>query len=299
MKIIAFAAALLATAAVAWAQGPVLARNAWTTVTKADFDAEIARIPEADRFTFLASAERVAQTVKNILINKTLAAQAREAKLDESTGVKAEVAAAAEKILARHQLERAESQLRAPDFSKRAEELYKASPAKYSEKDVVHTMHILVDTRCRTPEAAKARALEARAEVVAGTPFAEVARRYSDDPSVGRNGGDIGPMIIDQLSPAFAEAAAKLKPGEVSELVLTNFGYHVIRLENIKKGRRFEFAEIRQSLIAELRDEWMKQQRKDLLDRITADPDLKLDLDAIQALKTDINAPAAPSKRPG
>lgn len=299
MKIIAFAAALLATAAVAWAQGPVLARNAWTTVTKADFDAEIARIPEADRFTFLASAERVAQTVKNILINKTLAAQAREAKLDESTGVKAEVAAAAEKILARHQLERAESQLRAPDFSKRAEELYKASPAKYSEKDVVHTMHILVDTRCRTPEAAKARALEARAEVVAGTPFAEVARRYSDDPSVGRNGGDIGPMIIDQLSPAFAEAAAKLKPGEVSELVLSNFGYHVIRLENIKKGRRFEFAEIRQSLIAELRDEWMKQQRKDLLDRITADPDLKLDLDAIQALKTDINAPAAPSKRPG
>ena len=142
-------------AAPAWAQDTVLAKNAWTTVTKADFDAEIERIPENQRFTFLSSAERVAQTVKNILVNKTLAAQARAEKIDQEPAVQAEIAATAGKVLARHRLERAEAALKVPDFTKRAEELYRASPGKYAEKDVVHTMQILVDTKCRTADAAK------------------------------------------------------------------------------------------------------------------------------------------------
>ena len=280
----------------------VLARNAWTTVTTADFSTEIARIPESDRFTFLSSAERVAQTVKNILVNKTLAAQARADKLDRDPAVQAEIAAAAEKVLARHRLEQVEAVRKVPDFTKRAEELYKASPAQYSEKDVYHTMQILVDTRCRTADAAKARAMEARAEILAGKPFAEVAKKYSDDPSVARNGGDIGPMLQEELRPAFAEAAQKLKPGELSEPVLSNFGYHVIRLASVKKGRRFEFAEIKQGLMAELREEWLKGQRKEFVEAITAnDPGLKLDLDAIQSLKTNPEAPPPPAqpKRPG
>ena len=53
--------------------------------------------------------------------------------------------------------------------------------------------------------------------------------------------------------------------------------------------------------MAELKEDWLKQQRKGLIDRITEDPGLKLELDAIQALKTDINAPAPQPgpKRPG
>jgi peptidyl-prolyl cis-trans isomerase C len=293
--------ALLLLAAPAWAQDTDLAKNAWTTDTKADFEAEVARIPEDQRFTFLASAERVAQTVKNILVNKTLAAQARAEKVDQEPAVQAEIAAAAGKVLARHRLERAEAALKVPDFTKRADELYRASPGKYAEKDVVHTMQILVDTRCRTPDAAKARAMEARAEVLSGKPFAEVAKKYSDDPTVSRNAGDVGPLMIDQLAPAFAEAVSKMKPGELSEPVLTNFGYHVIRLESFRKGRQFQFSEVRASLLADLKEDWLKQQRKALIDHITEDPGLKLELDAIQALKTDINVPAPqPSpKRPG
>ena len=293
---------LLLTATVpAWSQDVILARNAFTNVTKADFEAEVARIPEDQRFTFLASAERVAQTVKNILVNKTLAAQARAEKIDQEPDVQAEIAATAGKVLARHRLERFEAALKVPDFTKRAEELYKAFPGKYAEKDVVHTMQILVDTRCRTGDAAKARATEARAEVLAGKPFAEVAKKFSDDPSASRNGGDVGPLMVDQLTPAFAEAVRTMKPGELSEPVLTNFGYHVIRLESVKKGRRYEFSEVRSSLMAELKEDWLKQQRKAFVDRITEDPGLKLELDAIQALKTDINVPAPQPqpKRPG
>jgi len=283
----------------AMAQEVVLARNKWTTVTKADFDIEISRIPKDQQFQYLSSAERVARTVEAILVTKTLAAQAREAGLHEDAEVKAEIAAATEKILARARTERAEAALTAPDMTKRAEELYKAESRKYAEKDIVHAMHILIDTRCRAADAAKARALEAREALLSGkSSFAEVAKKFSDDPSVAKNGGDLGPLLVDNLSPAFAEVAVTLKPGDVSQPVLTNFGYHIIRLESLKKGRQYTFAEVRDSILAEARENWLKQQRKLFLERITADPDLKLDLDAIQALKTNINVPAAQPSRP-
>ena len=291
----------VALATPALAQNVVLAKNEWTTVTKADFDAEIARIPKEQQFGFLASAQRVAQMVEGILVNKTLAAQARAAKLDADPAVKAEIASATDKVLARHRTERVEAELKVPDLTKRAEELYKSDPKKYSEKDIVHTMHVLIDAKCRPVDAAKARALEARAEIVAGKPFAEVAKKYSDDPSAAGNGGDIGPLTADNLSPAFAEAAQTLKPGELSQPVLTNFGVHIIKLESVKKGRQYAFSEVRQGIMNEVRDEWLKQNRKAFVEKITADPKLKLELDNIQALKTNINAPAPPAspKRPG
>ena len=294
----AFSFFLVITTSV-WGQDIVLARNDWTVVTKADFDVEIARIPKDQQFAYLASAERVARTVEGILISKTLAAQARAAKLDEDPLFKAEIALTVDKVLARYRTEQAESQLKEPDFAKRAEEIYRANPRKYAEKDIAHTMHVLVDTKCRTADAAKARALEARQELVDGKPFAEVAKKYSDDPTVAKNNGDIGPMVIDSLSPAFAEAVKAMKAGDVSEPVLTNFGYHVIKLQSLKKGRVYAFSEVRDSIIADVREEWLKQQRKVFIEKITADPKLKLDLDAIQALKTNINAPAPQPKRPG
>lgn len=298
MKTLAIPFLWIALATPAWSQEVVLARNEWTTVTKADFDAEIARIPKEQQFGFLSSAERVGKTVEAILINKTLAAQARADGLQDEPAVKAELASAVVKVLARNRIERAEAAMKEPDFSRRAEELYKANLRKYAEKDIYHTMHVLVDAKCRTPEAAKARALEARAEIEAGKPFAEVARKYSDDPSVAKNGGDIGPILFDNLSPPFAESVQVMKAGELSQPVLTNFGYHIIKLVEAKKGRQYAFAEVRESIIAEVKEEWLKQQRKEFVEAITADPKLKLNVDAIRSLKTSIDAPAPPPPKP-
>lgn len=301
MKLATLMLACLAFATPTMAKETVLARNAWTTVTTADFESEVERIPPAERHTFLASAERVARTVEGILVNKTLAAQARSDKLDSNPVVVAEIANTVDRVLARHRVLDFEAKLKMPDFTKRAEELYKANPAKYAEKDAVHTMHILVDTKCRTLDAAKERALEVRALLVQGQAFAEVARKYSDDPTVAKNSGDAGPMIIDNLSPTFAEAVKTMKPGDLSQPVLSNFGYHIIKLESIRKGRQFRLQEIQQGIVNELKEAWITQQKKEFIEKITADPALKLDLDAIQALKTNLNVPAPEPqpKRPG
>lgn len=291
MKKLAYAFLCAALSAPAWSQDAVLARNEWTTVTRADFDFAISQVPKAQQHEFLASAERISRVVEGILVNKTLAAQARAAKIDQDPAIRAEIHAATEKALARYRLERAEAELKLPDFSKRAEELYKANPRKYAERPVYHTKHVLVDTKCRTPEAARARALEARAEIAAGKPIEEVARRYSDDQSVAQNGGDLGPLTFENLTPAFRETVQAMKAGDLSQPVQSNFGYHVIKLESYREGRQYAFAEVRESLAAEVRDEWLKQQRKAMVERITADPKLHVDTQALRALKTNLDQP--------
>ncbi|MFN7143137.1 MAG: peptidylprolyl isomerase [Myxococcota bacterium] len=80
----------------------------------------------------------------------------------------------------------------------------------------------------RSKEDARARAEEARAKLVAGADFAEIARSYSDD-STGPRGGSLGGFMRGTMVEPFEKAVEALAPGQISALVETPFGYHVIR----------------------------------------------------------------------
>lgn len=82
----------------------------------------------------------------------------------------------------------------------------------------------------RTKEQARARAQEARSQVLAGVPFAEVARAVSDD-ATGPRGGYLGGFDDGTMVKPFEDAVKALKVGEVSEIVETPFGFHVIERE--------------------------------------------------------------------
>ncbi len=85
-------------------------------------------------------------------------------------------------------------------------------------------------------EAVRAHALALRQEIVSGkTSFADVAKRESVDTASAANGGDLGMTAKGRFVPAFEQAAWALKPGEVSEPVLTQFGYHLIKVD-ARKG---------------------------------------------------------------
>ncbi|RME73865.1 MAG: parvulin peptidyl-prolyl isomerase, partial [Planctomycetota bacterium] len=80
----------------------------------------------------------------------------------------------------------------------------------------------------RSEQQALARAREVLEKLRAGGDFAALAREYSDDPSAAQNGGDLGAFSRSQMVPEFAEAAFRLKVGEISEPVKSPFGYHII-----------------------------------------------------------------------
>lgn len=83
-------------------------------------------------------------------------------------------------------------------------------------------------TVTRTREEAKARAEEARAKILAGADFADIAKAYSDAPE-GARGGSLGGFPVGTMVEPFEKAVQALQVGQVSEIVETSFGYHVIR----------------------------------------------------------------------
>ena len=292
-------ALLLAAAIPAVAADPVLAQNAWATVTKADLDGELARFPSEQHFEFLSSRERIAKMVENILVNKTLAAQAKEQGIDKSAAVQGEILNQAERVLARKRIEAFDRDLKLPDFEKRAAEIYKLEPGRFREQTVYETAHILVDTKCRPREEALTRAEQAFAEVQSGRlKFADGAERYSDDVASNKKGGLLDPVPLERLTGEYAETVKKLKPGEVGPPVATPFGYHVVKLIGVKPGRQYRYDEVKQNLLTELTQNYVKERRQAFLDQIKGDPSLKVNVEALDAIKTDINAvPGA--KRPG
>lgn len=84
-------------------------------------------------------------------------------------------------------------------------------------------------TVTRTKEEARKKAEQLAKQAKQGADFAKLAADNSDDPTAKARGGDLGPFTQDRVVKPFADAAFALKPGEVSGVVETNFGYHVIK----------------------------------------------------------------------
>ena len=127
-----------------------------------------------------------------------------------------------------------------------AKDFYTKNPDKFKQPETAHASHILIPAAENADAATKAKA-KATAETVlkkakAGEDFAKLAREYSKDGSAA-NGGDLGEFPRGQMVPAFEEAAFALKPGQLSGIVTTPFGYHIIKLIEIKPAHVVSFDE--------------------------------------------------------
>ena len=129
---------------------------------------------------------------------------------------------------------------------------------KGSEFDVPKTVsarHILIKVDEKAPkevdEAARQKALEIEKRAKAGEDFAQLASMYSDDPSKAR-GGDLGTFEYKTMVKPFADKAFSMKPGEISEPVRTQFGWHIIQVEKVNEGRKLSFAEAEGRIRAKL-----------------------------------------------
>lgn len=125
-----------------------------------------------------------------------------------------------------------------------AESKHAASPAPLASVDVssqpaeIAARHLLVAYKGalraspgigRSKGEARARAEEAQKRAAAGEDFVELVKQYSDEPGAGERGGDLGKFDRQSMVPAFANAAFALKVGEISTVVETQFGFHVIK----------------------------------------------------------------------
>ena len=124
---------------------------------------------------------------------------------------------------------------------------YQQNLERFKQGDSVHAAHILIGMpQNATPEQkaeAKTRAAAVLKTIKAGGDFATLARASSQDTGSAQNGGDLGFFPKGQMTPAFEEAAFKLKPGTVSGLVETPFGFHIIKVSERRAPRTAPFTE--------------------------------------------------------
>ena len=133
---------------------------------------------------------------------------------------------------------------------------------RFRQEDSVHVSHILirVDEKAdpATKAKAKAQADDILKQLQKGAAFADLAKKYSQDPGSAPNGGDLAFFSKGQMVPAFENAAFALQPGQTSAVVQTPFGYHIIKSFETKPGRDLPYEEVRAQI-----GDYLKQQLRD------------------------------------
>lgn len=181
-------------------------------------------------------------------------------------------------VLASQDAYRAEAKV--PESQIREE--YEDRAADYHQEQQVRARHILFGVKEDAQEAEiagiRAEAEKVLAEAKSGKDFSELARKYSTDPSAQENGGDLGFFTRDRMVPEFSEAAFSLAPGELSELVRTPYGFHIIRVEEIQPEKHVPFEEVRGKIEARLQGERARdiahRKVRDLADAAYAQKDI-------------------------
>lgn len=239
----------VSVATMAQGNGAVLLQGPGATVYESDVMNDAKRMPEEMRSSFLAKPESVAQMVEAMYVRRAMATTARSVGLADQPDIAAAIKFATDKVLSDAYLQKFNDQHR-PDaklIDAQVKAVYAAKKETFKAPEQVHVAHILVMDK--DDAAGKAKAEKLLAEAQAGADFAKLAKDNSSDASSAVKGGDLGLVSHGKMVPEFEQAAFALdKPGQLSAVVKSQFGYHVIKLIEKKPARIQSLDEVRPEL---------------------------------------------------
>lgn len=173
-----------------------------------------------------------------------------------------------------------------------AKKLYDSQLTGAKPQEEMRARHILVETQ--------AKAKEIFELIAHGEDFAKMAKQHSKDPGSKEEGGDLGYFTRGQMVPVFEEAAVKLKKGEVSQPVQSQFGWHIIKLEDTRQRGAPPFEQIKDRIMASLIHRKAQEVGQKLREGATIDfidPALKAEAEAESKIRPAPAAPASPGKK--
>lgn len=251
-------------------------------VTTRDFQYYVeSNIAEAQRARTLAREGSVREVYENLYVTKAIAKRGeRNSEIDIDL-VDWMTNQYRERLLMQRQLElEVAEELQNVDWEAVALEEYRANPQNYEMPEQVSASHILISTEQRSEEEAEALAREVLGKLEAGEEFASVAQEYSEDGSVVGNAGDLGFFGRGQMVLPFEEAAFGMsEPGQLSDPVKTQFGYHIIRFNEHRPASLRTFDQIKNLIIPEVQRRRHSQLRSDKIAEVkTGAVDLGLEV---------------------
>ena len=246
-------------------------------LTFAQFQAIIDSLPEQYRVTARGPGRK--QFAENLVRVMVLSQEAKRRKLDQTPTFKTQAEFQADNVLAGLVFEQLGKDAKLDDA-----DLKQYYEAHKNEFEQVHARHILVrfqgspvpvkpGQKDLTDAEALAKAQDLHKKLIDGADFAALAIAESDDAGSGAKGGDLGFFHHNQMVPSFEQAAFAMKPGELSEPVKSQFGYHIIKVEAHEMK---SFDDVRGDIEKRMRPEAQQKAMKDLEAKSPAvlDPEL-------------------------
>lgn len=251
-------------------------------VSAQDVLSELQRAPEATRKAMMSRPESLQQLANNILVRRTLAAEGEQEHLGKDPMVAASLTLAHDRILSDARLLQLDT-LNTPNkatLDKNVAEVYKANTTRFDQPAQTRARHILLDKA--GPDSLQ-KAQELLAQLRAGASFEDMAKTHSTDDGSAVKGGDLGFFPAGKMVQVFDDALkALVKPGDLSEPVLSQFGYHIIRLEERREQHRQPLDEVREQLSNEVIAAIRTEARMKRIQKLSSD--FSFDKDAIDAL---------------
>jgi peptidyl-prolyl cis-trans isomerase D len=162
------------------------------------------------------------------------------------------------------------------------ERAYNDSIEQYTTPEQVRASHILFKTEGKDDAVVKAKAEDVLKQAKApGADFAALAKKYSEDEANAKNGGDLDFFGKGRMVPEFDRVAFSMEPGQTSDLVKTEYGYHIIKLTDKKPGGTKKLDEVRQQLIDQLAYDRAQTQAATLAESLEQQIKKPADLDTV------------------
>jgi len=206
----------------------------------------------------------------DLQINSILFSQeAKRLKLDQEPTVKGSIEEISNRILTKALIdEKVNKNITITD--REVEEYYKNNQGEFKIPEKVKVSHILIkvdsEATAKVKEEQKIKAEEILAKTKAGEDFSALAKQYSEDKKTSKGGGVVGFFARESKDPEFENAAFSLEKNEISNLVLTKKGYHIIKLLDKKEARKKSLEEAKTSIRNKLKQRKTKEAYEKLLD---------------------------------
>jgi peptidyl-prolyl cis-trans isomerase C len=238
--------------------GKILATIDNDTVTLEEFNKELDRIP-INMKMLVATESGKKSYLDRLIVKRLLLREAKKEKVDNEKDFQEKLTDIKEQLLMESLLKKkinVDSKTTDVDLKK----YYDTHKEDFKREKEINTRHILL----KTEEEAK----QIQSRLLKGEDFVELAKQYSIDPNAKTTGGEIGFHPKGTLLPEYEGTAFKLsKTGQISGIVKTQFGYHIIRLEGMKAPSYVPFEEVKDFIKQKISQE----KQKELLEKYIED----------------------------
>jgi parvulin-like peptidyl-prolyl isomerase len=240
--------------------------------------------PNDLKLRILTNQKQLEEIVKNEVERKALLAEARKAGVEKRSDVAYLMRRAQDQAIVNAYLAASRAIPEGFPTDKAVDDYYAKNRERFRIPEQVNlsTIFLLllpawaVDKEIEKKVQAEAASLTARGRAGAAD-FAELARRHSQDRPTADKGGLVGWVTAEQLLPELAQAAFKMKPGEVSEPVQTPFGFQVIRVNDRTPAVQRSLSEARGEVVALLRQEYINRKEREIIENLLKQNQVSVD----------------------